>query len=308
MIGSGLKKLATANGMKVSNGVAYGSLLGYAATMFEGSGFKAIIFVTKFTDLDKKNEFMLAVNGVNVEKEYRVRNINLSANRIEVVFNDNPGTMGKIEDFLTWFIPLLRNAQATPYNICPECGCEITSGRWVLMDGIACHMHDSCAQKAKREVEAKNEQKKEADDGSYITGAFGALLGAVIGAVLWAVVLKMGYVAGIVGFVIGWLANKGYDLLRGKQSKVKLVILGVAVIVGVLLGTFGGYLLELMELNPGSISDNIMWLIQLVDGGLIAEDLILNVLMGILFAALGVWALFAKAGREVAGSKFIELE
>ena len=38
MVGSGLKKLANEYGMTVSNGIAYGSLGGYAATMDEGSG------------------------------------------------------------------------------------------------------------------------------------------------------------------------------------------------------------------------------------------------------------------------------
>ena len=37
MIGSGLKKLASENGMKVARGVAYGALRGYAATLSEGN-------------------------------------------------------------------------------------------------------------------------------------------------------------------------------------------------------------------------------------------------------------------------------
>ena len=37
MIGSGLKKLANENGMKVAHGVAYGSLRSYAATLSEGT-------------------------------------------------------------------------------------------------------------------------------------------------------------------------------------------------------------------------------------------------------------------------------
>lgn len=49
MIGSGLKKLAKENGLRVSNGVAYGSLRGYAATLSEGSGFKQIVISTKFS-------------------------------------------------------------------------------------------------------------------------------------------------------------------------------------------------------------------------------------------------------------------
>ena len=50
MVGSGLKKLAKEHNMKVSSGVAYGSLGGYNATMSEGSGWKQIVFATLFPD------------------------------------------------------------------------------------------------------------------------------------------------------------------------------------------------------------------------------------------------------------------
>ena len=39
MIGSGLKKYALENGLKVAQGVGYGSFRGYAATLSEGSGY-----------------------------------------------------------------------------------------------------------------------------------------------------------------------------------------------------------------------------------------------------------------------------
>jgi len=54
----------------------------------------------------------------------------------------------------------------------------------------------------------------------------------------WAVVLNLGYVASLVGLLIGFLALKGYDLLKGKQGKGKVAILIVAIVFGVLLGTF----------------------------------------------------------------------
>ena len=50
MIGSGLKKFALENGLKVAQGVGYGNFRGYAATLSEGSGYKMIVLTTKFTD------------------------------------------------------------------------------------------------------------------------------------------------------------------------------------------------------------------------------------------------------------------
>jgi len=40
MIGSGLKKLAAANGLQIDGGVAYGVLKGCFVSLSEGSGYK----------------------------------------------------------------------------------------------------------------------------------------------------------------------------------------------------------------------------------------------------------------------------
>lgn len=307
MIGSGLKKLATANGMKVAKGLAYGNYSGFAATMFEGTGYKTVVFVTKIIDLEKKEKFMQAIGAVNLDKEYRVQKIGMDGNRIYVIFHDNPGTMAKIKAFLSWFIPLLQDAQATAYDVCIECGCQITDGRWVLINGIAHYMHDSCAERTKQDLAEQDEQRKEADNGSYVSGTVGALLGAVIGAVVWAIVLNLGYVAGIVGFLIGWLAIKGYDLLRGKQTKIKLVILAFAVIVGVVLGTAGGYILSIMEVNSIGVAESLEWLLYILNEPDVMGAVVKDVLLGLFFAALGVWALFRKTGNEVGSTKMVEL-
>ena len=75
--------------------------------------------------------------------------------------------------------------------------------------------------------------------GSIIGGFIGALLGASIGAVVWALVGMMGYIASIVGFVIAALASKGYDLLKGRQGTIKMVVLIGCVILAVFAGTLG---------------------------------------------------------------------
>ena len=75
--------------------------------------------------------------------------------------------------------------------------------------------------------------------GSVITGFIGALLGAAIGAVAWAAVGMMGYIASIIGFVIAFLADKGYDLFKGRQGTVKMVILIICVVLAVAAGTLG---------------------------------------------------------------------
>lgn len=315
MIGSGLKKLAKENGLKVSKGVAYGSLRGYAATLSEGSGYKRIVLNTKFTDVDKKNGLQIEINRRNVSKELRVQNLTITPDGIEINFNDTVGTLKKMQAFIDWFFPLLDAASATKADICHSCGMQITSGCWKLIDGRAYYLHDACAQKMISTIEAEDEAVRGYEGGSYITGLIGALLGSTVGAIVWALVLLLGYVASLVGLLIGWLAEKGYTLLRGKQGKGKILILVLAVIFGVVLGTVAAEVLSVAKMIaegdlPGFGYGDIPMLMQWVmeDNPDYIGILLKNMGMGLIFAALGVFALLNKTGQEVAGTKIQDLE
>lgn len=313
MIGSGLKNFATENGMKVAKGVAYGSLRGFAATLSEGSGYKMIVLSTKFTDVVKQNELQAQVNSRNITRDFRVRNLNFAPDGIAIVFNDTIGTMGKVKAFVEWFFPLLAESSATPADICSVCGTQITSGTWKLINGVAFHMHETCAQRNELVIREQEQSQRDADTGNYVTGLLGALGGAVLGAVVWAIVLNAGYMAALVGLLIGWLADKGYDLLKGKQGKLKVVILIVAIIAGVVLGTLGGYGLMLAELiSEGqtylTYADIPVALITLMGEPEVLTEFGTNVLMGLLFAGLGVFSIVAQAGKKVSDTKIQTLE
>lgn len=314
MIGSGLKKLAKQYGMTISNGVAYGSLKGYATTLSEGANYKRIDIATRFNELEQQVRLQEAVSGVNISKEYRVQNWGIGTKCISIVFADTIGTMKKLEAFIEWFYPLLAQCGAAGANVCMECGTEITAGSWYLIDGTAYHFHDACADRVQGKIEEETQQRQDADTGSYVSGAVGAVAGAVLGAVVWAVVLYVGYVASIVGLLIGWLADKGYDLLRGKRGKGKVAILIVAIIFGVLLGTIAPDVVTLAQMIgngelPGYTYGDIPSMIVLVmtENTEYLGAVVGNALLGLLFAALGVFALLRKTSKEVSGAKIKKL-
>ena len=315
MVGSGLKKYAAENGMKVAQGVAYGNLQGFAATMMEGSNIKILTIATRFSSEEQKDQLIQAVNTVDISRTYRVQKLEFGLRTVHIIFTDTVGTMKKIRAFVDWFMPLLSQYGAAQGNVCSECGMEIPSGRWVLVNGIAYHMHDACAQKASREISDENTRQQEEATGSYLTGTVGALIGALVGAILWAVVLNMGYVASLVGFVIGWLAEKGYNLLRGKQGKAKVAILILAVIVGVLVGNFAADAFTLLgmissgELPGYGVADipGLLMMLLVADAGYFRATLG-NMAVGLLFAGLGVFTLLRKTSMNVAGQKYIVLE
>lgn len=310
MIGSGLKKYAQANGLTVAKGVAYGSLKGYAVTLSEGSGYKQIVITTKFADPEKPAQLQALINGKNVSREYRVQNLTLSTDGIAVIFTDTVGTMKKLEAFVDWFFPLLPEYSATPAHTCTECGGMLTGGCWKLINGVAYHMHESCAEKLKESLKADDDARTKEASGSYGLGLLGALVGSAIGGVVWALVLMLGYMASIVGLLIGWLAEKGYDLLKGKQGKGKVAILILAVIFGVVFGNVLSdviYLVGAVEELGYTVADIPALMVLLFKDSEYMTTTLLNIALGLLFAGLGVFALLRKTGENVADTKFIDL-
>lgn len=315
MIGSGFKKLAQQYGMTVSGGVAYGALMGYATTLSEGSGYKSICIATKFTEFGQQEKLLAAVNAVEMGKLYRVQNLVTYPNNIQIVFMDNPGTMKKIEEFIQWFYPLLEQYGATKADVCAECGTPAGDCGWYLINGIVYRMHDACAQHAEGEIRQDEQTRKEEDTGSYFQGTVGAFLGAALGAVVWAVLLYFGWVASIVGLLIGWLSEKGYTLLKGKQGKGKVVILIFAILFGVLLGTIAPDVVMLVQMiSSGELYSMGYGDIPLLLLATFLEDpayrgaVLGNIAMGLLFAGLGVFALLRKTAKEVSSVKFKKLQ
>lgn len=314
MIGSALKKFAQQNGLTMDKGVAYGSLSGIAVTLSEGSGWKQIVFSTRFADPARRTVVSDALAARDLKKEFWVTKYDVNSKRIQVMFQDKRGIMDRMQVFLNWFLPLLRANGASGAEYCAQCGQLITGGKWVLLNGNAYHFHPQCAERVRQDMETKKQRRREEDTGNYFTGLLGALVGAILGAVVWAIVLQMGYVAALVGLLIGFLAEKGYNLCKGKQGKGKIVILIVAVIVGVVLGTFfsewygGAKLISSGELPGLEISD-IPGLIMLVlERNADARRVFIgNIGTGLLFAALGVFALLRQTGKDLAGDSYVEL-
>ena len=301
--------------MQVAHGVAYGAYRGFALSMCEGSGWKRLDFSTRFPDPAGENTLRGRLGEVDLKRTYRIQSLEVGSRMVTIVFLDNPGTMKKIQAFLDWFMPLLEESGATKANICNECGMVTADNDcWVLIDGIAHHMHITCKEALKRDLAQEEQSLKEESTGSYLTGALGAIGGALIGSVVWALVLQLGYMASLVGLLIGFLAEKGYNLAKGKQTKGKIAVLIIAIILGVLAGTVASDAITLAQMIsagelPGITYGQIPRLIAFltVNDPEYLRATIVNCGMGLLFAALGVFGILRKTKREVSGIRVIDL-
>ena len=308
MIGSGLRKFAQEKNMTVGHGVAYGLLAGYCTTLSEGGGWKKISVSTYFADSNARFGLQQKLSQLSKEmqKAYRVQSFGVGERRIEFVLTDTVGTMKCLSAFVDWIFPLLEQSGAAKANVCPECGMALIGGRWKLVDGAAICVHEACGQKLQAQMQDSAQAQKA--EGSYLTGAVGALIGAAGGAVAWALLGMLGYISALVGLLMGFLADKCYDLFRGKRGYGKLAILAVSVIAGVFAGTYAAYVAEGVKELGLSIADSMKFINLAIENDLLKDDFTKDCVMGIIFAALGVIGLFMKTKQQVSAPKYIDLD
>lgn len=306
MIGSGLKKLAEENGLKVGHGVAYGVMRGFNVTLKDGPDQKILGVNTSFRDPEAFQQFQTVWNNQREAKlkEYQLLRLDFFGNGFLVVFRDKIGTMDRIRAFLDWFFPLLTQYRATSAGICTCCGAPIGSeGVWKLYDGVAMYLHPACAEQMKRallpEEEVQTGPEVRTKKESYLLGAVGALLGGLLGAGVWGLVSALGFVLSLIGVLIGFLTEKGYDLLKGKQGKGKLPILIAVSVLSVILGTFLGYLFTVMkEAGYPFLQSASLTLYLVIFNSEMRLAVLKDLALGLLFAGLGLFGMFYRVGKQ----------
>ena len=306
MIGSGLKKFAKESNMQIASGVAYGAMQGYSVTLQEGSGYKQMVIATRFANMEQQRAFEQKVSEVNITSQYRVQQFAVAPDYINVVFGDTMGTMKKIRAFAQWVFPLLRQCGASTADFCNECGAPIqNNGVWMLRDGmVAVHVHDVCSKKIQDQIYGENMERREEAEGSYGFGIVGAVIGALLGGAVWALVLSAGWISALIGLLIGFLANTGYNLMKGKQGQAKIAILVVAIIIGVLAGTIGDACLQSIDLMNQEGIPMEFFMEYTLDLFTYSENVGLivgNALRGLLFAGLGVFGLLKQERKKIVG-------
>ncbi len=307
MVGSGLRKLARANGMRIASGVAYGEFMGFAVTFSEGWGYKRLAVTTRIHDEQARDYLMYQLSRHDLRRDFNVSDIRLLSDAIVVMFTDNRGTMSRLTAFCDFFLPLLRCCGADGVELCSECSAELAGcGCWRLINGIAFHLHGDCAaQINERLCSEVHHIVRENGTGTVIGGIFGALLGALAGAIPLAVLLYEGCFASIAGLVIGWGALKGYELLHGRHSRVKPFIIIAAVIIGVFAGSYAADYYTLYSIVNDGLIDGLttadvgpaLAYMFSTDGDF-CRSTVINYLFALLFALLGTASLF----RELFGT------
>lgn len=316
MVGTGIKKFAKENNWQVKNGIAFGVYRGYMMSMQEGAGWKSLSIAAKLENEDAIKSAYELLNDKSIMKEYRITDSQVSATSVLITFLDNPGTMKKMFAFMDSFCDGLDSFGAKGAKYCSSCGQELYGSNAVpaVMNDVVYLLHESCMNKDDETMNNIKEEK--AKEGSTLLGSIGAFAGALVGAIPWAVAYYFGWFVGWFGFVIGIAAKKGYELLQGKESRAK----GIIVIIATFICTFLAESVALMVAmgiawSQEGIDFYILDVIYSYFYALVTDTEILmsvltDVAIGLVFAVLGIWSvvkdIFKTTGKKA--NRFIRLD
>ncbi|MCL2559331.1 MAG: hypothetical protein FWE07_02485 [Turicibacter sp.] len=151
----------------------------------------------------------------------------------------------------------------------------------------------------------KGYEQEKMQRSSLLLGIIGALIGAIIGSIPWIIAFNLNWIIGFLGAVIGYCAMKGYELLKGPDGLIKMVVVITSSLLVVLLvqyfstvfwhyrdwqgGRFSPTFLDVMDaINDALFTDAVFTRYFLIDSG-----------MGMLFAIFGISGLFKQRNGEV---------
>lgn len=314
MIGIAYKKFASAKGFKFAKGIAYGNLNGFIVTLCEGSGYKEMLFSAV---VDKEAGARISsLASEECKNKYRLLEFEVSGRYIYIRFGDSVGTLKRIESFVNEIVPLFKEYGAKGSDTCPNCLERLDSGAVTkLIGGHALKLHSSCAEEMIGRLR-ENEQAVSETKSNAGLGIIGALIFGIIGAIPWAIVYALGWFVGWLGALIGFMVVKGYELFKGKIKKSIIPVFAVIIIVCVIFAQFLGDAFQLgyyilngdLEGSIGDIPSTILETLKEVPE--YQTIFIKNIIIGLVFAALGVYGIFRNIISKVSSysEKVVDLE
>ncbi len=208
-------------------------------------------------------------------------------------------------------IALLEEAEIAKIYQCQVCGesLEGTDNVMIKVNNHLAYVHKSCYEKLKEE----NRETESAPKGSYLTGFIGSFIAGAIGAIPWFILGILGWVVSYFGLLIGIAANFGYNKFRGRQGKVKSIILIAIIVIMVVSAQIAtdwyqvmGYFGDEGIIGVPPIEGLKFILEMLISDGQYMGRFAINCGLGLLFGILGSWRFImasatdkSKAGYDI---------
>lgn len=249
MLETGLKKYAQELGFSVLYDFGYGEYNGYILTLKEGAGWKSAAFAVVFPDDTAKSAIQAVLFDPAFQSENIISEVNITDATVEMRFRDAVDTIDKMKNALELVSAKLHETGVLGVGYCNKCKThfEETEGEDVYITGNVFRMHSGCIDSLGAAMKENAEQAK--NKGNLGAGIAGAAIGALVGAIPWAVASYFGWFVAFLGFVVGIASKKGYELLKGKESKAKPISVLVFSLIAVIIAEIAVYLISIMGMS-----------------------------------------------------------
>jgi len=147
----------------------------------------------------------------------------------------------------------------------------------------------------------------------YLKGIIGALIGGLIGSIPWLLMYVYGnYITSLLAAVIALGALKGYQILKGKEDKIMIIIVAISSMVDVVIANL--ILAPLLILAENNLAVSLSNLKIWYQTPALVEPLMQDFVSTVLFAILGVGLVVSninrqvKRGNKITGLSTVELD
>ncbi len=250
MYGPGLRKLGKEWNMKPADGKLCGVIHGFPVAMSEGVGYKLLVVNLCMLKPGAERE-EVDIHGLLQQPAafYRIEKYEVNGPYLMAQFHDNPGTMGKLREYVDVELPRLREAGFAGAAHCGQCGEALgdQAGQLFVLNHCPLLVHPRCADglQALEESHRQEQRKAAPEKRSSLLAPVGALLGGVVGSIPWIILYVLGYMASMAAVLIALGAGLGHRLLGGKEGRGRLALVIILTLLLVPAANFAGAVAQL---------------------------------------------------------------
>lgn len=240
---------------------------------------KKTILKISFKNIDSTDEITALLT--NYEDNNRITSFCERESGVEIEVNNG---LLNIESDIKDLIEDFTN-ELLKQNLNNSCSCcnNVTQVSFIKLNDKIINCCNTCTNHIEDEIHKSLNQPN-----NYFQGTVGAFIGAIIGSFIWIIIGALGYVTSIGGIAIAYASIKGYDLLKGKQNKIKAIILTISIIFGVVFAEYIGVMIASFKLDPSWTVK--LWIQQtpyLILNDNLLTDMLPSIGLGLVFAGIG---------------------
>ena len=195
---------------------------------------------------DKKQEVVnyLQMNRKKLKiNSYFINDYSLSLN-FGAYFTNN-SRLKKIDDSLEEITKFLESINIPNSKYCPLCGKEVgeeNPTQTIDFEGLPIKVDRDCIDVIYKKEE-ENRDKFNSTPNNYGKGFLGALLGCALGFILWVIIGAFGLISSWIALLIPFIGSFFYDVLGGKRTTTKIIMVSILSFIAAISGTFVVYLI-----------------------------------------------------------------